>query len=102
MYVVCVRVHVREDRIDAFREAVLDNAKNSRGEPGNARFDVLQEESDPSRFLLFEVYRSPEDFAAHQRTAHYLHWKDTVAEWMAEPRSAIRCTSLFPADSDWG
>src|SRR5262245_21114621 len=101
MYVVCVRAHVQAEHVESFRQAVLENARQSRAEPGNVRFDVLQEESDPARFLLYEVYRSPEDFAAHQRTEHYLHWKSTVEGWMAEPRSAARCRSLFPADPDW-
>lgn len=101
MYVVCVRIHVMPERVDQFREASIRNARNTRQEPGNLRFDVLQQEQDPHRFTFYEVYRTPEDFAAHQKTAHYLEWRDAVADWMAEPREGIRHRSLFPADEEW-
>ncbi|PYM05267.1 MAG: antibiotic biosynthesis monooxygenase [Candidatus Rokuibacteriota bacterium] len=101
MYVVCVSVHVTNEHVDHFIEATLENARNTRNEPGNVRFDVLRQEQDPSRFMLYEVYRSPDDFAAHQQTAHYLRWKDTVAGWMAEPRAGVRHRSVFPADAEW-
>lgn len=101
MYVVCVRVHVKPDRIEDFSAAILENARATRREAGNLRFDVLQEETDPARFFLYEVYRTPDDFAAHQKTPHYLEFKDGVADWMAEPRAGTRHRSLFPADADW-
>jgi len=101
MYVVCVSIHVKEDHVARFIEATLENAGNTRHEPGNVRFDVVQQEQDPTRFMLLEVYRASEDFAAHQQTAHYLRWKETVADWMAEPRVGIRHHSLFPRDPDW-
>ena len=101
MYIVCVSVHVKERNLDPFVEAILENARNTRHEPGNVRFDVLQHEQDPLRFVLYEVYRSPEDFSAHQRTPHYLKFKEAVADWMAEPRVGVRCRSLFPTDSGW-
>ena len=101
MYVVCVQVHVRDERVREFTEAILDNARHTRREPGNVRFDVLRQEQDPTRFLLYEVYRSAADFAAHQQTAHYFRFRDTVADWMAEPRVGVRHESLFPADDAW-
>jgi autoinducer 2-degrading protein len=101
MYVVCVTVHVKPDHVDDFVAAILDNARNTRREPGNLRFDVLRQEQDPARFTLYEVYRTPDDFAAHQKTPHYLTFRDKVADWMAEPRVGVRHHSLFPADSDW-
>ena len=101
MYVVCVQVHVRDERVREFTEAILDNARHTRSEPGNVRFDVLRQEQDPSRFLLYEVYRSAADFAAHQQTAHYFRFRDTVADWMAEPRVGVRHESVFPADDAW-
>jgi autoinducer 2-degrading protein len=101
MYVVCVQVHVRDDRVGEFTDAILDNARSTRGEPGNVRFDVLRQEQDPTRFLLYEVYRSAADFAAHQQTPHYFRFRDTVAEWMAEPRTGVRHTSVFPSDEAW-
>src|SRR5262245_54677570 len=101
MYVVCVRVHVKAERCDDFAAAILENARGTRRELGNVRFDVLREEADPTRFLLYEVYRSADDFAAHQQTPHYLAWRERVADWMAEPRVGVKHTSLFPTDADW-
>jgi len=101
MYVVCVTVHVKDDRIDQFIEATLGNARGSRTEPGNRRFDVLQSEAEPTRFFLYEVYQNKEDFAAHQRMPHYLKWKETVAPWMARPREGVKHYSLFPSEVEW-
>jgi autoinducer 2-degrading protein len=102
MYVVCVRVRVKPECVEEFASAILENARGTRSEPGNLRFDVLREVADPTRFFLYEVYRTPEDFAAHQMTAHYLAWRERVADWMAEPRVGVKHTSLFPADDGWG
>ncbi|HUU59432.1 MAG TPA: putative quinol monooxygenase [Phycisphaerae bacterium] len=98
MYVVAVTVHVKPDCIEPFVEATLDNARNTRREPGNVRFDVLRAEDDPARFLLYEVYRSKDDFTKHQQTEHYLRWKPTVADWMAQPRQGVKHQSLFFGD----
>jgi autoinducer 2-degrading protein len=102
MYVVCVTVHVVSDHIQDFIQATLENAYESRKEPGNARFDVLQSETDPGQLFLYEVYREKEDFARHQQTAHYLKWKEAVAPWMAVPRQGVRHVSLFPDAEGWG
>ncbi len=101
MYVVCVTVYVKPDRVDAFIEATVENARGSRTEPGNQRFDVLQSEAEPTRFFLYEVYRHKDDFAAHQRTPHYGKWKATVAPWMERPREGVKHYSLFPGDGEW-
>ena len=98
MYVVSVTVHVKPESVEQFIEATLDNARNTRKEAGNVRFDVLQAEEEPSRFLLYEAYRSKDDFTAHQQTAHYLRWKQTVADWMAQPRQGVKHTSIFFGD----
>jgi len=98
MYVVCVQVHVKPDRVADFSRAAVENASSSRGEPGNMRFDVLQLLDDPTRFVLYEVYKSPEDFRRHQEMPHYLKWKEEVKDWMAEPRSAQKLKSVFPPD----
>ena len=100
MYVVAVTVFVKPEFTAAFVEAVLDNARNTRKEPGNVRFDVLRAEEDPNRFLLYEVYRAKEDFAKHQQTEHYLRWKNTVAEWMAQPRQGVRHLPVFFGDQE--
>lgn len=101
MIVVHVHVHVKEDDIPAFKEATLANARSSIREPGIARFDVIQQQEDASRFVLVEVYRRPEDAAAHKETAHYATWRDAVAPMMAEPRSSTRFDSVFPDDRGW-
>jgi (4S)-4-hydroxy-5-phosphonooxypentane-2,3-dione isomerase len=98
MYVVCVTIFVQPEHVEAFKTATFDNARNTRREPTNVRFDFLQSEEDPSRFFLYEVYRRKEDFAAHQQTEHYLRWKNAVAPWMAQPRQGVRHTPLFFGD----
>jgi autoinducer 2-degrading protein len=101
MLVVHVHVHVKPECIAAFKEATLENARNSVQEPGVARFDVIQQQDDPTRFILVEVYRTPEDAARHKETAHYPVWRDAVAEMMAEPRSSTKYENVFPGDEAW-
>lgn len=101
MFVVTVSIHVKPEHVAAFVEATLDNARHTRQEPGNLRYDVLGHSQDSARFTLYEAYRTADDFAAHQQSEHYFRWKQTVAEWMAEPRSSVKHESLFPPDSDW-
>ncbi len=101
MYVVCVTVHVVPAQIERFREATIENARQSRREPGSVRFDVLQAEAEPGQFFLYEAYRTKDDFARHQQTPHYLHWKETVAPWMATPRQGVRHLSCFPDAAGW-
>lgn len=101
MLVVLVFVHVKEDQIDAFKAASLDNAHNSVQEPGIARFDVIQQQDDPTRFVLVEVYRTAVAPAHHKETAHYARWRDTVNDMMAEPRYAIKYDNIFPNDNGW-
>ncbi|HQI81424.1 MAG TPA: putative quinol monooxygenase [Deltaproteobacteria bacterium] len=101
MVIVHVFVHVKKEFIEAFREATRENAQNSVKEPGIARFDVVEQEDDPSRFVLVEAYRSPEAPALHKETAHYKAWRDAVEHMMAEPRSSVRYTNVFPADAGW-
>jgi len=90
MLIVVVQVHVKPECIEAFREATLDNATNSVLESGIARFDVLEQAEDPTRFVLVEVYRDDAAPAAHKETAHYARWRDTVAPMMASPRTSLR------------
>jgi autoinducer 2-degrading protein len=100
MYVVSVTVHVKPECVAQFIEATLDNARNTRAEPGNVRFDVSQVADNPAQFLLYEVYRTGDDFRAHQQTEHYLRWKQTVAEWMAQPRQGVKHNSIFFGDAE--
>ena len=99
MYVVIVSIRVKPDKVQDFRTAILDNTINTRKEPGNVRFDVLQGEEDPARFQLYEVYKSKDDFAAHQKTPHYIRWRDTVTDWMVEPRTSTKNAPIFFGDS---
>ena len=101
MLIVHVHVHVKADQVEAFRAASLTNAQASIREPGIARFDVIQQHDDPARFILVEVYRTADDPARHKETAHYQAWRDTVAEMMAEPRSAVKFANVFPDESGW-
>jgi quinol monooxygenase YgiN len=102
MLVVHVYVHVKPEFVDAFKAATIENARNSVREPGIARFDVIQQGDDPTRFVLVEVYRTADDPARHKETAHYQTWRDTVAEMMAEPRSSVKYNNVFPDDEGWG
>lgn len=101
MYIVHVFVHVLPECVEPFKAATIRNADNSIKEPGVARFDVIQQEDDPTRFLLVEVYRSPEDAAKHKETDHYETWRDIVASMMAEPRHSLKYVNIFPDDPDW-
>ena len=102
MLIVQVHVHVVAEMVEEFRKATLRNAQESVREPGVARFDVLQQVNDSSRFLLTEVYRSEAGPAAHKQTAHYQEWQKAVESMMAEPRHSLKYTNVFPGDSGWG
>lgn len=102
MFIVHVSVYVKENAIESVRIASLENARMSVQEPGIARFDVLQNREDPSRFLLIEVYRKESDAADHKQTEHYKKWRDTVESMMAEPRQSTKYSNSFPDDSGWG
>lgn len=95
MYVVAVTIMVKPEFVAQFIEATHDNARNTRLEPGNLRFDVLQSEDDPARFMLYEAYKQKDDFARHQQTPHYARWKQTVTDFMAQPRQGIKHHALF-------
>jgi autoinducer 2-degrading protein len=96
MHVTLVYVHVLQDYIEDFIRASEANHNASIQEPGNLRFDILQSADDPTRFVLYEAYRSAADANAHKQTAHYLTWRETVADWMAEPRQGIPYNGLLP------
>lgn len=98
MHVTLVHVQVKPAYIDDFIAATRLNHEASTQEPGNCRFDVLQSPENASHFILYEAYASAESAATHKQTAHYLAWRDTVADWMAEPRQGIRYDGLFPQE----
>lgn len=102
MFIVHVAVHVKPECVEAFKEATQENARNSVREPGIARFDVVQDLEVPTRFVLVEAYRTPDDPARHKETAHYKKWRDAVEPMMAEPRRSTKFRNIFPPDGDWG
>ncbi|NIM93843.1 MAG: antibiotic biosynthesis monooxygenase [Anaerolineales bacterium] len=101
MYIVHVHVHVKEGLEHAFKEVTLMNAENSVKEPGIARFDVLQRLDDPTKFILVEVYRTPEDPGNHKKTDHYKIWRDMVSDMMEEARESVKYDNVFPDDESW-
>ncbi len=101
MNIVLVHVHVKPESIEDFKAITLDNARNSVKEPGIARFDVVQQADDPTRFVLVEVYRDADAPAKHKETAHYLAWRDKAIDMMSEPRYSIKYQNVFPDEAGW-
>lgn len=95
MLVVFVHVHVKPDCVETFKQASVENARASIQESGIARFDVIQQQDDPTHFVLIEAYKTPDAPAKHKETAHYAKWRDAVADLMAEPRSSVKYTNVF-------
>ena len=101
MLIVHVHVRVKPESIEAFRQATIKNATESIKEAGITRFDVLEDSSDATHFVLVEVYRDAGAPAAHKETPHYQQWRDAVAEMMAEPRTSVKYSNIFPGDEGW-
>jgi (4S)-4-hydroxy-5-phosphonooxypentane-2,3-dione isomerase len=96
MIVTCVHIQVKEDKVEDFKKVTIENHSNSVKEPGNLRFDVLQDANDPCKFMLYEGYESEEAANQHRNTPHYAKWRDTVADWMAQPRNGVRYNIVAP------
>lgn len=101
MHIVHVQIRVKPEFIDQFREATVENARNSIQEEGIMQFDFIENKDEPDRFILVEIYRSTEDQLAHRETPHYKVWKNLVADMMAEPRKGIVYQNIFPGDKEW-
>ena len=101
MLIVHVHIRVKPEYLEAFKAASVANARESVKEPGVARFDVVQQQDDPARFVLVEAYRDAAAPAKHKETKHYQIWRDAVAPMMAEPRASVKFTTLFPQDHEW-
>ncbi len=101
MQIVHVHVHVKPEAVEAFKQATLENARNSVKETGIARFDVIQQVDDPTKFILVEIYKTADAPAAHKETAHYKRWRDDVMSMMAEPRQGIKYSNIFPGEANW-
>ncbi len=101
MHILMVYIHVKPEMVDAFIEATLANARGSNQEPGVARWDFNQQQDDPTRFCLYEVYRSKDALAAHRETAHFLTWREAVKDMMVSERTRTEYTNLYPSDENW-
>lgn len=101
MLIVHVQVKVKPECVEDFKKIIVENARESVKEPGIARFDVVQQADDPTRFVLVEVYRNSDAPAEHKKTAHYLKWRDLAEPMMAGPRASAKYSNLFPADAGW-
>jgi len=101
MLVVHIQVHVKPECVEAFKQATLVNARASLQEPGVARFDVIQQQDDPTRFVFMEVYHDAAAAAAHKDTPHYPVWRDAVTPMMAAPRRSVKFDNVFPEDKEW-
>ena len=101
MLIVHVHVRVKPEFVEAFKQATIANARHSVEESGVARFDVIQQMEDPTRFVLIEVFRTPNAAGAHKDTAHYKRWSNAVMEMMAEPRQSVKYTNIFPENETW-
>jgi autoinducer 2-degrading protein len=98
MIVTLVHIWVKDQFVDDFIRATIDNHEDTIKEPGNIRFDFLSDANDKTKFVLFEVFESEEAIAAHKNTSQYLRWRDTVADWMAQTRQGIRHQVICPTD----
>jgi quinol monooxygenase YgiN len=101
MLVVHLHVQVKAEHVEAFVAETRKNSSESLKEPGVARFDVVQQVDDPTRFVFFEVYKTPEAPAQHKETAHYAAWRDAVASMMASPRASVKYESVCPEEARW-
>ena len=101
MHIALVNIHVKLEFVEPFIEATKDNTSNSVQEPGVVRFDFIQQAEDPTRFMLVEIYKTPADADSHKQTAHYLRWRDTVTDMMAEPRVGTKYVNILPTDEAW-
>jgi quinol monooxygenase YgiN len=101
MHILIVQARIKAEFIDAFKQATAINAENSAREPGVARFDFLQQQDDPSKFVLCEVYRDASAPARHKETAHYYAWVEKVSHMFEEPRTRALYTNVFPTDKAW-
>jgi len=98
MVVTCVYIHVKSDSVDRFINETIINHRSTVKEPGNVRFDFIQQSDDRCRFMLYEVFESEQAIADHKNTSHYQVWRDAVADFMEEPRKGIKYNIIEPSD----
>ena len=95
MYALTVIAYVLENETEAFLQKTMVCARATRSENGNLRYDILQNEDNPLGFVIYEVYRSKDDFLFHRTTPHSQKWKAETESMMAKPRERIRCHSTY-------
>jgi quinol monooxygenase YgiN len=101
MHILHVNIHVKPDCLDEFRAATIENASHSVQEPGCARFDVIEQADDPTRFMLVEIYRDEQALAAHRESPHYRAWVERATDMLAEPRTRIFYRNVYPGDDSF-
>jgi (4S)-4-hydroxy-5-phosphonooxypentane-2,3-dione isomerase len=98
MIINCVYVHVKSDAVDRFINETIINHRETVKEPGNVRFDFIQQADDRCRFMIYEVFESDQAVADHKNTEHYQNWRDAVADFMEEPRKGVKYNIIEPTD----
>ncbi len=101
MFIIHVQAQVKPAFVEAFKKACIENARESLKEEGIVRFDVLQQQDEPTRFLLIEVYRNRDAPSRHKETSHYRDWRDKVLPMMAQPRKSTFFANVHPDDKNW-
>jgi (4S)-4-hydroxy-5-phosphonooxypentane-2,3-dione isomerase len=89
---------VKPEFIDKFIVATTANHNESVKEPGNLRFDLIQQVDDKCRFMLYEAYETEEASARHKTMAHYFKWREEVEDLLAEQRYGVRYIIIEPGD----
>src|SRR3954451_1854933 len=102
MHILIVQAHIKTEFIDAFKAATIVNAENSVKEPGIARFELLQQQDDPARFALYEVYRDAQASVEHKETPHYNAWVEAVKDMFVTQRTRALYTNVSPNDASYG
>ncbi|MFC0472063.1 putative quinol monooxygenase [Halalkalibacter kiskunsagensis] len=95
MHMVHVAIHVKEEFITPFKEAIKENASHSIQEEGVIAFDVLQDQEDNKRFTLVEIYKTPQDQKRHRETDHFLRFKSVIPQMLAEPYTIQTFDRIF-------
>lgn len=102
MLAVFVTIQLKPGFRDEFIQASLGDARGSvADEPGCFRFDVLQDNTDPDRFHLYEVYADQDAREEHRKAPHYLRWRETVSDWFDGDIQRTECTTVFPSEDGW-
>ena len=101
MLVVHVHVHVKPEFVERFREATVENARQSLSRARHRALRCFGAGVRPGAFCSDGGLSNAGAAAAHKATAHYQVWRDTVAEMMAEPRTSLQFTNVFPEEEAW-